>query len=518
MYIRIRHLIQLLPALLICSPVIQAQSDRRVTASISIESYRPLLEQRIWTFSYRNQTLGHLVSLVKEKSIIDGQQAIVLQQKLELDYAAAGTERKVFIEGQHLITLDGRYMGDRKDIIINDKKERFEFTRRDDLVEGFFTREGNRFERTASMGGTEHAWDANFFDQLEILLAGYDLVTGAILTDSVYVPRTMLVEQIRGKVEGFLRVELWKNRFDSVFMIRFSEPQEYLCYFTPDKRLVRADIIGQEIRVYQDAIILPRAAPQKRTVTTAVQKQIPPASSRPLWVRIIAVIPHALSYLIFASLALLLLSRPKEIRSRNGLLAIALGFFASILILLAQTHLLEGAIFHALALKVQEGGSLLLWGLLPAILIAAVQDLSMLGSLFVLKFSRALTGMRLVYIGTIVGAAFGFGEAIYLSWISNFSLFSTAILDRGMFILFHALSGCLYGLAFNRGKSATILTFVIILLVHAFLRYLPILVQDTGSNPIFMQLLAGFVVLAMTVAAIFLLQRARTADKFAKRQ
>jgi hypothetical protein len=52
----------------------------------------------------------------------------------------------------------------------------------------------------------------------------------------------------------FVNKQVYKGTFDSTFVIVYSQPQHQAFYFTPDKRLVKVEIPGQQLKAYLDIV------------------------------------------------------------------------------------------------------------------------------------------------------------------------------------------------------------------------------------------------------------------------
>ncbi|RME26018.1 MAG: hypothetical protein D6800_06990, partial [Candidatus Zixiibacteriota bacterium] len=372
------------------------------------------------------------------------------------DYSLTGAQRKIFIEGQHLVTPDGRYVGDRKDIKINDQQERFEWTRRGDSLTGFLTRGGKQVPRSLALHGVEYAWDDGFIDQLELLLARHELAVGKTIRDSVLVPRDLLTNEVQGSVIDFQWRELWKNRFDSVFIIHITQPQEYVCFFTPDKRLIRTDIVAQGIRVYEDAILLPKKGVEK--ATTKVPPK--PPVRLPWWAKLVALLPHLLMHLIVATLALMLVAW-RGFKLRVSYLSFGIGIGAFGLLALTAYPLQGWAVAKIVAPAVKGGTSLYLVGLLPGVILGfLIEPITLAAAALVGRISGDRRHSQ--HWGAFIGAGLGITEALYLSYGYIVPLVSWQFLERAFVLLFHVAAGSLLGWSLLETRKQIISVVVII--------------------------------------------------------
>jgi hypothetical protein len=177
----------------------------------------------------------------------------MVAHKMSLDYALMSTERKVGLEGISFISERGYYLGDSLTMVDDTLQERIEMRWQEGGgLAGFFTRAGTEVERTIELDASRFAWDLLLVDQLELYLARQDLAIGDSISDTVYVPQSLVSASVKAFVREFGHREIYKGKFDSVFVIEFYQPQRVDAYFTPDKELVRFDIVDRRIRAYLD--------------------------------------------------------------------------------------------------------------------------------------------------------------------------------------------------------------------------------------------------------------------------
>jgi hypothetical protein len=475
--------------------------QRHVAATPSVTDFRSVGETRLWTFFARQQrtSFGQLVSVVKEQTEIDGRAAVVLTQKLDIDYSKIGTDRKVAVSGETRLSLDGFYLGTKYTIGTGDSAESIEVGYGENGVSGFYTRAGNQIEVNVPLGRDFFAWDHNFADEMEIWLARQELNVGDSLRDSIYVPQTMLTTRLRGYVKWFMWREIYQGKFDSVYVISITEPQVYQAFFTPDKRLVRLDLADENIRMYQDLVRKPRIEAGEQAAGT-VQSAFSPRL-------VLFRLPHYVAYLVVGLGTVLFLSRAgfKWIDSYLALAAGAVGFA---LILVTQLPLQKLIVSALVAPRVTEGGSLYGWGLLPPLVAGVFQELIQLGVLWAILFWRRPKGYRFATIGGFLGAGFGIVEAGYILGASVLPLFGWHLLERSFVIVFHVAAGALLGHAVARGKSALMVVLPLLILANSAIRYLPVFVQQGDFDLGLMHFVLAFLSLGFLAISLIGLHKA----------
>jgi len=441
-----------------------AVPERSIPAARSAEAFRPVGEYRVWRFFAKQTTFGQLSSVVKGRTEIDGQEALILQEDLQIDYSKIGTERQVLASGESYLSNGARYLGSKLRIGEADEEERFEIERSGRTLEGFYTRAGTEHAVSVPYENEYFFWDVNFVDQLEYFLAMHDLSIGTRIEDSIYLPQSLMTARIVGQVVYFMHKEIYKSKFDSVFVIRLTEPSDYQLYLTPDKRLVRVDLINQDIRVYQD--IVGKSAAASRTQT-----------SRPVtWRSFLFKLPHYGAFVIVAGLAVLFFSTG-AFRRPVSYLFFAGGAGLYLVVPLVLNPLLVMLMENWLRPAIVKGSSIYLLGIGPSLIFGLAQVGLMLGIIYAMLIWSNSREYRFIGLGAFLGAGFGLAEAIYVAGLQVTLLFDWPLVERTSFIFLHTISGALIAWGLAKGAGRLRLTLALVLVVNVVARYLPLLVQ-----------------------------------------
>jgi len=480
--------------------LVPAQSDSNVTPpargvvkAASFARYRPIGESRLWTFVSRDTTLGQLTSVVKEVTKINGRSGFILEEKLKINLERTDARIALDIEGEHYVSDEGFYLGDKLKIKINDFDEKFEFKLKNGQIEGFFTRSGKKVKKNFPFERDYPAWETYFVDQLELFLALKDFQVGDTLVDTIYAQQSMYKSPLVGTVDEFIYKEIYLNKFDSVFVIHLTAPQEYYLFVTADKRLIRIDFPQHRIRAYLDRIQQDPAGQQRKssyTITTFVGS-----------------LPSYILYMIFTLLSLLFLAR-QGFKWSWAYLALAAGIVLYVVMLVTQFPLQKLAITKIVIPGISSGGSLYLWGLMPSLIVGIIQEGLKFLVIFLLCYFGNFKENKYIIAGAFCGAGFGFWEACYLAAPSGiFGAFSFTLLENGFLILFHTVSGLLLGYALggNWKKITGIAAGLVI--INTILRYLPIFVQKKDVTLGVMYFIFAFLILLVLALTVLLLNK-----------
>ncbi len=472
---------------------------RAVKAERTIESFRPLGDARTWIFYADQTTFGRLISTVREARDINGRQALVFDDSLEIDYGKIGAERKIETTGDFYLGLDGSYLGCNLVIGPDSASERLEVELDGETLEGYYTRSGSEVDVEVPLERNALAWETNFVDQLEVFLAMRNIQVGDTIVDSAFSPQIMMSIPIVGTVNRWMYQEIYRDKFDSVFIIRLTEPGDYQLYFTTDKRLVRVDAENQDFRIYQGMIRGTLPATASRT-TTPVRRD-PGSTFRLMFLRS----PHYVAFLLMALLSVLYLTG-FNFKRLDSWLAFVVGGAAFIVIPYTQIPLQLYIVGSWLIPNISEGGSIYFWSIFPAMASGIIQTLLVLGLLAALFSWRDSKAFRRPALGAFLGAGFALIEACYVSGLQITSLFTPILMERGFIILFHVVAGTLIGNAYGRGLERFSITVILVMLLNSCLRFLPILIQQQKMSVPMMTILMGFIVLAFSVYAIVTLR------------
>lgn len=467
--------------------------SRSIEGSVDIESFRPIGELRLWTFFSKRKTFGQLTSIVKGYETIDGRDALILDENLQIDYAEIDAERKIDIRGQHYLAGNGDYLGSSYLISGGETLGKLELRKSGNRLEGSYSGDGRDQDLSVPFERDQFGWEANFVDQLEIILAMHDIRVGDSLLDSIFIPQSMYPARIVGYVETFEWQEIYKNRFDSVFVIHLSEPQPYTLAFTADKRLIKVDMLSQDVRVYQDMVRKPTAAEQ----ANASSRSTGQIGFRALFFRI----PQYIAYLLIA-LGSALLIAPHGAKDRTAWMSLLGGAGLFVLIPFTQVPLQQYLVSSWLLPQMSQGGSIYFWFMWPAIASGLVQSVLIVGTLF-LMFNRLGAGaQRRAILGAFLGAGFGMIEAGYLVGFGISSLFAWSLLERGFFILFHTAAGAMIASATTMTRGRLIGTVTAVILTNSAMRYLPLFTQQGQVAVEVMHFMLAFITIAFLIITV----------------
>jgi len=475
-----------------------SQAQRSVPASADFSSYRPLGEIRGWTFVAKDSALGQLISTVERETEIDGVGGYEISQILQLDYYKIGTERRQRIRSSHSVSLRGHYLGDKMVIDINDETEELELGKNGNKLEGFFTRGASKFDQEIEFPENSFAADILFLDMYENFLAMRNIKVGDTIFDSVFVPQTMLFERVEAIVEHFGLISLYNQVKDSVFVIRFVQPQVMIFYFSPEKRLVKADYLGQQMKAYLD--IIRKLPPEMLT-----QKSFSMA-------KFMNLLPHYGVFLLIGVVSLLFLAGADTYR-HNLYLYIMAGGASFIIAIFTQVPLqayLEQKVFLP---KVSAGQSPLLWAAIPALPAGVIQELIKL-SVILLIFRFYKMGKRNpLLIGGAIGAGFGIVEASYiLSHLPDTPIWSTSLVERGFIMLFHAVSGVmLAAVLLFKSKIKKGVIIAIVVLANSLFRYMPVFIQRNLLDAELLYILTPIIPIVLLLYGVTLVKKSRHA-------
>jgi len=469
-------------------------ASRSIPASTSFQSYRPIGDLRVWTFVAKDSTLGQLFSTVKKESEIDRTDGVEIEEILRLDYNKIGSERKLNVTSNHYVSNDGYYLGDEMEVTVNGQGEELQLKREDGQLKGYFTRAGNKNKSELNFSEKGFAADINFLDLYECFLAMKDIKVGDTIMDSVIVPQTMLVEKVEAIVEYYGLISLYNKVKDSAFVIRFTLPQVMIFYFTPDKRLVKADYLAQQMKAYLDVV---RKVPVEALTRPALTFQ-----------KFITSMPLYGIYLMFGAVALLFFAGP-EIQKKSLYVFVIAGGASFILAAFTQVPLQTYLAEKIYLPKVREGQSPYFWAVIPALPAGIMQELIKLAVLVIIKKFVKNTKQGFLFIGAAVGAGFGIIEASFISsQLPSISVWSINLLERGFLVLFQAASGVLLAAVLSTGEiNRKILLLGAVILANSWIRYLPVFVQKNLVDASLLYILLPVVPIILTVYSVYIIRQ-----------
>lgn len=468
--------------------------SREISGSDKFIDYRSLGEIRAWTFIVKDSTIGTLISTVKDEIEINNIDGYLIKEKLKLNYEKTGSSLKMNIESEHYVDSKGFYLGDKMQLKINDQDEKLELERSDEMLKGFTTRGGNEIDQSHTFKKNGYAVENNFIDQYELFLAMRDIKVGDIIEDSIFIPQSMTMGNIKAEVKDFINLRVYNQVFDSVFVIQYSEPQEQTHYFTLDKRLIKAVIPAQDLKIYLDVVT---KLPEALTKSVASKRSI-------LDMVIIYFI-----YLIAGIISLLFFIKDGY-RWSLSYISLFIGGIIFIIIIFTQIPLQIKLMNNLFIPRVKLGGSPYFWGMLPALSAGAIQEiLKALTIILIIKVSR-IKGYKYIIIGAMCGVGFGIVEACYLVGGADSSqLFSISLLERGFMILFHTTSGALLGYAYSVSLNKLSIFAVLMIIVNSIFRYLPVFVQFQSAPPEMLSILLAFISMGLLFFTMLLFKKAK---------
>lgn len=475
------------------------QTPRTVKGVETIEQFRPVSDQRIWTFVSRDSALGQLVSRVEEKIEVDDEAALRLVGGIRVDFRRIGGQTAITTRTEYKISSRGEFLEDNLTFpVTEDKSEELRLTRHGKKLEGYYTRNGAQVPQTIDWPRGYQALDGNFVDQLEIYLATRDLTEGALISDTLFVPQLLSFTSVRAQIGGVEWRELWKGRFDTVIGVHFIEPQQMSAFMTLDHRLIRVDFPGQQYRVFQDVV---QKAPSA-TSQSAPQTQKPKLGT----VGIITLAMDYLAFAVFAALVLLVVAT-RAFRWSDSYVGLLFGAIVFGLVLITQIPAQKYVVANLLIPGLRQGESLYFLGILPALVGGVLQELLKLLGIFAVQYHRQTPATKLIYIGAFVGAAFGIAEAIYIT--QPVPIGSWVIFERVTKIAFHIASGALLAVALESVSEKKYLIIGGTMLANTVIFYLPVFAQQAAVSPGALHFWMAAITVIALVAAIFIIKKFR---------
>ena len=460
-----KHLYCSIIMILVGSCLAVAQPATKGVAKVS--DYRSSGETRIWSFARRDSVLGQLSSQVMGSKDIEGREARIIVQRIKMDVGRPGNQTILESAGEHYVQPDGGYLGDRRSKTIGEQSEELYMCRRGDSLHGEVT----RGEITESIGyyfdfaDPTFSFDQLYLDELEMFFAMHDFAVGDTIREDVFIPPVLLKGEFLAVVREFRSAALANGGVDSVFVIDVRQPRALQIYFTPDKRLVQANFIGQDILASLKVI----------------QNRVASGTSQPGFSlsRLGQLVPAYFLYIIFGAISLAFFAS-RSLRSGRTYMAVAAGAIGFAIIPLLQTPIQRWLFEDLLLPRLSAGGSPYFWSMFPALAAGIIQTVVILGVMAVLLKAAETHRGQYIALAAAVGVGLGLVEACHLAAYSAGDLFSQSLLERGFMILFHTVAGALIGWGLLKGwrHEQWIIAALVVIAANTFLRYLPIFVQQ----------------------------------------
>jgi hypothetical protein len=443
-----------------------AQPPRTIKGAVSVEAYRPIGERRLWTFTSRDTVLGRLVSGIDDRTSTDGESALIIKGGLRIDFRKIGGEQELAVQTEYSVSETGRFLADKLTFQIQERQEDYNFERSGDKLDGYFTRNGKKVKQTVPWPRQYYGLDANFIDQLEIYLATRDLTERTSISDTIFVPQLLSTAPVSAEIGDVEYRELWKGTFDSIITVRFTEPQPLIAYITLDHRLMRVDYSGMNVRAYLDLV-------QK------VPANGSGSSGRNL-ATYVSLGTHYLAYVVIAGLIALFLAA-KAFTWKDAYFGFIFGAIVFGLALVTQYPAQKYVVANFLLPEIRQGGSLYLWGLLPALAGGVIQEVLKLLGIYALIFHREPAINRWAKLGVFVAVGFALFEACKVT--EPTLLISWQLFERGARLTFHAASGALLAIALASDSARRYLIVGAMIALDTFMIYLPVFVQEKAATP-----------------------------------
>jgi len=486
----------LISIFVVLAGVLPALSQTSTPAVQTVNDYRPLGETRTWKFIRDDSLLGSLSSRMMGTKDIEGQQALIIRQRLRVDVGPPGDLRLLEVSGEHYVAPNGGYLGDRRDKLMKGKPERVDIVRRGDSLVGAHTLDSRSrgISYYFDFADPAFAFDQLYLDELEMFFAMHDLTVGDTITEDVFIVPVITKGKFRAVVESTQRAIRPNGASDSVFVINIERPRRIKIHFTPDKRLVWANWPGQQLVAYLDVV--------DNRVTS------PPTEIGFSLGRVKRLLPPYVLYVLFGALSLVMFVG-HGYRSSRTYLAVVVGALGFMFVPWTQTPL-QVFLFERLLLpRISAGGSPYFWSLFPALAAGVIQESLKLGLLaLALALFKPGRGQYLV-LGAAVGVGLGIVEACHQAAFAQGELLGQNLLEHGFTILFHAVAGALLGWSLCQGwrSERWILTLLGVIAINSFLRYMPIFVQQKAIALDAMYLLIPLTVIITLFLTIVIFKR-----------
>ncbi|MBI5265861.1 MAG: hypothetical protein HY851_01390 [candidate division Zixibacteria bacterium] len=467
-----------------------AQTPRTIKGAASVEAFRPIGERRLWTFVSRDTVLGRLISGIDSRTTTDDESALVIKGGVRIDFQKIGGEQAMAVQTEFHVSDMGQMLADKLDFQVQERQEQYSFERAGDAFEGYFTRNGEKVKQSVPWPRQYYALDAYFVDQLEIYLATRDLTEHATIEDTIFVPQVLSTATVAAQVGVVEWRELWKGKFDSVIAVQFTQPQQMTAFITPDHRLARVDYPGLNTRAYLDLVQKTQAEGAGSTPQNLAT-----------WVSLSA---HYLIYTIPAGLVALFLAA-RAFTWKDAYFGLIFGVIVFGLALVTQYPAQKYVISHFVLPELRQGGNLYLWGALPALAGGVIQEILKLLGIYALIFHRQPAISRWAKLGVFVAAGFALFEAFKIT--EPTLVLSWQLFERGARLTFHASSGALLAIALGSDSARRYLIIAGMMLLDAFMFYLPVFVQAKVATPEVLHFILAVVAIGTVLIAVIAMSK-----------
>jgi hypothetical protein len=499
-------------SILLVSGALTAQAQRSLPAVESVDQFRSQGDSRSWVFVGRDSAVGTLTSTVAGQQSVDGVDGIIIQQLLALDFRAIGSPVVFQFEGQQVVTNQGDYLGTQMEITVNGITERLMLKRDGSQLVGSATRAGEPYESRADFQPGTFAAGDYMLDLYELYLARHDIQVGLTIDDILFDSRSLMSVAIQGEVEQFTSVPLVEGQTDSVFAIHLSRPQEQYLFFSPDRRLVRADFPLQGIQAIQTTggVGGGRNPAQGQTSSRVSQNQGAADRGPVRSVDFETLLSYAPRYLVLTIIGLVCLALVvgAGVKRPANYLALLIGGGSYALVTVTQLPLQEYLMQNVFLPGLARGESPYFLALWPSLAGGGLQEILKSAAILVTMRLGKLSVRQAAIIGAFCGAGFGIIEACHTtSILTGVSLFSVNLVERSALIMLHACTGALLGWGISGGAQRWLGVFVATVLVNSAVRYIPIFAQQQVASLGLLYILIATLAVASLIAATIIMRR-----------
>jgi len=469
------------------------------TAIKSIDDYVSVGTERQYQYIAQDTLFGTLNVKFRGEEDFEGTPAYKFEANLDFDYTKIGNPVQLNISDNFYTDKQGYYVGNSMKAQVGLKKQTLFLEHQGDSLKGYFEASGVRQDRNMALSPMIRAVDNNMIYQMELFLSFHDFNVGDTITDSAFVPQVMTMAPMKLAVEDYRPVR-YGDLVDSAYVLHMLAPQEQYVYYTPDHRIVKIDITGQQIQIILSEDVFEKMAPHE-------------ASGG--FTDFIARLPIYLVYL-FISILFALPFLKNNYKKVEIYFIFILGCAMFPLIASTQVPLQKWYSVKVLIPAMREGGSLYSYGLVSALIGGIIQEtLKFIPILLAFLFRKPDRRTLIVY-GIFSGLGFGFYEACSVTGAAFqtgvLGVFSWGVFERIFTMLFHTTSGALLGYGLGLGVLPLISAWLIASLLHTLENYTIIFYQKGQIDLGLFELMIAFINLIF-LAVVWLITRRALSTK-----
>lgn len=406
--------------------------------------------------------VGTLEAVMEETVATAGR--FVIKEKLKLTLPEIGKMTKISSESRLMLRPDGRFMQARLSVLSEGRTEKLiaEYDSAFNSVTGGIETEPQNF-RTAYIQGPVFALDNFMLDQLEVILAMHELTVGQSVIVPIVLPQQVASAELEFQTsrKTFVR---YGEYADSVWQVDILRPWRGKAYVDIGHRLVKFVDPSQELEIE----LVRDPFSEKPTGAKGTTDFLTTHINR---------LPLYGFFFLVTAFWLFLMARD-GFHPGVSYLFFLIGGIIYPLIYSTQTPLLESYGRGVLLPALKSGFPISFLGLVPALILGLLQETMKLIPLLAIDRIKPQKGLKMLTLGAVVGAGFGFVEAGYLTGaIFQLRLLASVSLASQIFtILFHVVSGAALGYGIARRK--TLQVWGTIVGAHALGSYLIVFVQN----------------------------------------